>query len=69
MIRQLPIRVETEAPARLFGEALAMARDQNLSTYDAVYLDLAIRAGLPLVTLNEALQQAAIRCGVKGLQI
>jgi predicted nucleic acid-binding protein len=65
LLRQLPIRIESSSLTRMFGEVITLAREQNLSTYDAIYLDLAMRSGLPLVTLDEALHQAAIRCGVK----
>lgn len=65
LLRQLPIRIEAASLNQMFGEVIALAREQNLSTYDAAYLDLAMRSGLPLVTLDEALRQAAIRCGVK----
>jgi len=68
LLRQLPIRIEAASPTRMFGELISLAREQNLSTYDAAYLDLAMRSGLPLVTPDEALHQAAIRCGVKEFQ-
>jgi predicted nucleic acid-binding protein len=41
-----------------------MAREQNISTYDAAYLDLAMRAGCPIATLDNAPREAAKRCGV-----
>lgn len=69
LLRQLPIQVEMDSPARMFGEILTLAREHNLSTYDAAYLDLAMRSGLPLATLDEALHQAAVRCGLKVLAI
>jgi len=67
LLRQLPIRVEPEPPERMLGEilALAMAREQGLSTYDASYLDLAMRLGLPLATQDDQLREAAERCGVR----
>ncbi len=64
LLQQLPIAVEGETASRVFGEILALAREQRLSTYDAAYLDLAMRAGLPLATQDAALRQAAARCGV-----
>ncbi|MCS6815726.1 MAG: type II toxin-antitoxin system VapC family toxin, partial [Cyanobacteria bacterium] len=39
------------------------AREQDLSVYDATYLDLAMRLELPLATQDERLAQAAQRCG------
>lgn len=64
LLWQLPITVEMEKPERMLGEILALAREQRLSTYDATYLHLAMRRGLPLATVDELLRQAATRAGV-----
>ena len=64
LLGALPIRVEQEAPERMLKEVVAFAREHKLSTYDASYLDLAMRRGLPLATKDAALSQAARRCGV-----
>ena len=64
LLWQLPIVVEPERPERMLGEILALAREQGLSTYDATYLHLAMRRGLPLATTDELLRQAATRAGV-----
>jgi predicted nucleic acid-binding protein len=50
-----------------FGPLLAVARQYNLSVYDATYLDLAIREGLPIATLDRALERAAHEAGVELL--
>lgn len=59
LLRSLPINVVQETPGRILGEVLALARDTGLSAYDASYLDLAMREGLPLATLDKAMQKAA----------
>jgi predicted nucleic acid-binding protein len=41
-----------------------LARTHHLSAYDAAYLELAIREGLPLATLDDDLRRAAARAGV-----
>jgi predicted nucleic acid-binding protein len=64
-LRELPISVEQADPERIFGEVLLLAREQRLSVYDAAYLDLALRQGLPLATQDRALRAAASRCGVE----
>lgn len=64
LLRQLPIVVEPERPERIWGEILALAREQGLSTYDASYLHLAMRRGFSLATNDELLRQAAVRAGV-----
>ncbi|MBI3794499.1 MAG: type II toxin-antitoxin system VapC family toxin [Nitrospinae bacterium] len=64
LLGSLPIRVEQESPERMTGEIMSLAREQALSTYDASYLDLAMRLGLPIATLDEELIKAAKNCGV-----
>ncbi len=46
------------------GPVLALARAHGLSAYDAAYLELAMREGLPLATEDAALRAAARRVGV-----
>lgn len=43
---------------------LALARQHRLTIYDASYLELAQREGLPLATLDAALRKAAVALGV-----
>ena len=64
LIADLPIMTDDETIARAWREILALARAQGLTTYDATYLELAIRRGPPLVTRGEALIAAAERTGV-----
>jgi predicted nucleic acid-binding protein len=64
LLGQLPITVEPQRPEQVLGEILALAREQGLSTYDAAYLHLAMRQGLPLATADKSLRQAAARIGV-----
>lgn len=64
LLQDLPIVVDQESPERMFQEILALARTQKLSTYDASYLDLAMRLGLPLASRDAPLMRAAARCGV-----
>jgi predicted nucleic acid-binding protein len=44
---------------------LPLAREHNLSAYDAAYLELALRQGVPLATLDRSLQKAGGAAGVK----
>jgi predicted nucleic acid-binding protein len=60
----LPITLDDETSERALWEILTLAREQNLSTYDAAYLDLAMRRGLPLATLDQRLRGAARAVGV-----
>ena len=60
----LPIVVEQETPERMFKEIVSLAREHRLSTYDASYLDLAMRLDLPLSTQDTSLVKAAKKCKV-----
>lgn len=64
LLDDLPIRVIQETPARVMGEVRALARTENLSSYDASYLDLAMREGMPIATKHSRLRDAAQRCHV-----
>jgi len=64
LIAELPIDTDNETAARAWREILALARAEGLTTYDAAYLELAIRRGLPLLTKDQALIAAAQRTGV-----
>ena len=64
-LRALPIVVEQVSPDQVFNRILPLAREQGLSVYDAAYLDLAMRLGLPLATQDGALRAAASRVGVE----
>jgi|SRR5271155_2705972 len=55
----LPISVEPIEVGRAFEQILSVARQQNLTEYDAAYLELALRTGLPLATLDGKVKQAA----------
>lgn len=45
------------------SNVLPLAREYGLSAYDAAYLELSIRRGAPLATLDGKLQRAAQRAG------
>lgn len=64
LLRALPIMIEADSVTTAFGSVLPLARMHNLSSYDAAYLDLAMRHGLPLATLDARLRTAAIHAGV-----
>jgi predicted nucleic acid-binding protein len=64
LLAALPIVVDQETPERMLKEIIALAREYNLSTYDASYLDLALRKEVPIATLDKALIAAARRCRV-----
>jgi predicted nucleic acid-binding protein len=59
LLSQLPILVQYDEPERGMKDLLALARAHELSSYDASYLDLAMKRGLPLATLDKKLRRAA----------
>jgi predicted nucleic acid-binding protein len=68
MLDAAPITIDAPSAAHALSETLQLARRYRLSSYDASYLELALRAGLPLATLDEALERAASKAGVKLLK-
>ncbi len=64
LVRGLPLSVEQESPERMLTDIITLARELGLSTYDASYLDLAMRSGLPIATQDKLLMKAARKCGV-----
>ncbi len=59
-----PITVDDQTVAHAWTDTLHLARAHNLSSYDAAYLELAIRLGLPLAALDGKLKTAAGATGV-----
>ena len=67
-LRSLDITVDDESVGYIFGDVHRLAVEHGLSGYDAAYLELAIRKGLPLATLDEDLQKAAKTAGIELFQ-
>jgi predicted nucleic acid-binding protein len=63
-LSKLAIERDDEAPNRAFTHLLALCRTHRLTSYDAIYLDLAIRRNLPLATLDNDLRRTARKLGV-----
>jgi len=66
-LSKLGIERDDEAPDRAFTHLLGLCRRHRLTSYDAIYLDLAVRRNLPLATLDDALRKAAHKVGVRLL--
>ena len=64
MLDGIDIRADAATFSRALSDTLQIARRYRLSSYDASYLELAMRAGLPLATLDRDLQTAANKAGV-----
>ena len=67
LLARLPIVTDSATDERALREVVELARREYLTTYDAAYLELAMRRGLPVATLDRSLARAARRAGVEVL--
>jgi predicted nucleic acid-binding protein len=65
ILMDLPISADDTSLDAALGPVSTLARRYNLTAYDASYLELAMREGLPLATLDESLRAAAGQAGVE----
>lgn len=66
-LSRLAIDRDEETDTRAWGATRILARNEDLSLYDAAYLELAIRRHLPLASCDNALLTAAARRNVAVL--
>jgi predicted nucleic acid-binding protein len=64
LIDGLPIVIDERTPNFALSSVLELSRRQQLSAYDASYLELAMRRGVPLATKDHDLARAANHMGV-----
>jgi predicted nucleic acid-binding protein len=64
LLDELDLDVDPATAQHALHETLELARQFGLSAYDAAYLELALRKGLPLATLDAKLLAAAEKAGV-----
>lgn len=67
LIGDLPIIMDMDTAWNALQETRLLAKKHNLSVYDASYLELAMREGLLLATLDKKLEKAAKKAGVEIL--
>lgn len=60
-------RIDVDPDSSLFAlsDTLRLARTFSLTSYDSAYLELSMRSGLPLATLDHKLKKAAGKAGVE----
>lgn len=68
ILHLLPIDADATPALGELQSLLSLAHQTGVSVYDAGYLDLAAAHGLPLATLDKALERAARRIGVALLE-
>lgn len=63
-LKRMPITVDPDTDTYAWSTTLRLADHYNLTLYDATHLELALRTGLPLATLDRPLARAATATGV-----
>jgi predicted nucleic acid-binding protein len=63
ILEEMAIATDPGSPRHTLNSVTQLARRYGLSTYDAAYLELALREGLPLATNDEALRKALAKAG------
>lgn len=63
-LQELPISIDDETAQRVWTRTADLAEQHRLTSYDATYLELALRLGLPLATSDKLLIAAAQNTGV-----
>jgi len=66
-LRTLPIRIDEETAIRAWTDIFPLASQLSLSSYDAAYVELALRHDIPLATLDHRLRECATKAGVEVL--
>jgi predicted nucleic acid-binding protein len=69
LLQRLAVALDPEGSDRAFRELLDLARSERLSMYDAAYLELALRLGLPLASKDAKLRNAASGLGLALLGV
>lgn len=69
LVRELPLEADGETALRAADQTRLLARSHGLSTYEAAYLELAVRRSSMLATRNAGLRAAARRCGVTLMEV
>lgn len=64
LLNNLPITIDEYTAHRAMHTTYQLAREYGLTAYDASYLELAMRIGAPLATMDRQLADAAQKAGV-----
>lgn len=68
LLESLPIVTDDSTAHRALHQTYQLGREHGLTSYDAAYLELAMRLGLPLATQDRQLAEAAAKAGVAIFQ-
>jgi predicted nucleic acid-binding protein len=67
LLQRLAVTIDGEGADRAFRDLLDLARSERLTVYDAAYLELALRLGVPLASKDTGLRTAGAKLGVSLL--
>ncbi len=67
VLRRLPFEIDTASTERALEEILSLGKKYDLTTYEASYLELAKRRGIPLATLDGQLRKACLSAKISLL--
>ncbi|MEB3172360.1 MAG: type II toxin-antitoxin system VapC family toxin [Cyanobacteriota bacterium] len=65
LIESLDIQLDAAAPAVVWHDVILLADQTGLTSYDAAYLELAMRLGTPLASRDKELQRCCDQLGVQ----
>jgi predicted nucleic acid-binding protein len=69
LLQRLAVSIDSEGAERACRELLDLARGERLTVYDAAYLELALRLGLPLASKDAKLRKAGAGLGLALLGV
>ena len=67
LLEELGLVIDPADSGVIWHDLTNLASQTELTSYDAAYLELALREGVPLASTDRALQRAARSCGVQLL--
>ncbi len=65
VLKSFPIHIDHSTAKITLDDILPLARRHRQTAYDAAYLELALRTGHPLASLDDSLNKAATALGVE----
>jgi predicted nucleic acid-binding protein len=68
LLEGIAIDVDPDTFTHTLSDTLQLSRRYRLSSYDVSYLELALRRGAPIATLDDDLRLAATKAGVRIFQ-
>jgi predicted nucleic acid-binding protein len=67
LLWELPVTIDQEMTPLIIQSILKLGRTHQISSYDAAYLELALRRDLAMATLDKRLKKVAKSLGVPSL--